>query len=242
MPSRTQSTFKRKIQALRKNQTDILVMHYACQNFGEVKSGFPEIYAVVVQEHGTSNGLHTFSCNDFACEKTLLNDFFRLLQKNKTHKFVHWNMNDERFGLRAIEGRYKQLHGQSPYRLSPNQLYDFDDMVEEAFGKNYVQTQKKFLGLLQRNGLDSPDISWGAEEANLFKEGHTFRGQTSTITKVRALDKLLTLYFDDSLKTDIPIKRKPWAILKLAGWVVGAISFVSAVFGILSFLGYKAQP
>lgn len=148
-------------------------------------------------------------------------------------------MNDERFGLRAIEGRYKQLHGHAPYRLSPNQLYDFDDMVEEAFGKNYINNQRKLLGLLQRNGLDSTDILWGAEEAALFKEGHKFKGQTSTETKTRAIDKLVTLYFNDELHTDLPLKKQRRIFIdfvKVLGVIAIIIGFLNDILGIRTFV------
>ncbi len=205
-------------------------MHYACQSFDEVKSGFPEIYAIVLQEHGTSNGLHTFTCDNFACEKELLQEFFDFLRRRKHHKFLHWNMNDEKFGLRAIEGRYKQLYKHVPYKLSPNQSYDFDDMIEETFGRNYIHSQRKFLGLLERNGLNSPDIFWGADEAALFKEGDSFRGRTSTVTKTRALDKLVTLYFNNELHTDSPPKKQRRKILIVAAKVVGAIIVAVGLF------------
>lgn len=134
MPSRLRATFRDKIKQLEKSQTDILVMHYACSNFHQIVTGFPKVYAIALIEHGVSNGMHVFSLNNFHDERELLENFFGFVEQNKHRRYIHWNMNDNRYGLRAIEGRYQQLNGRHPYKLSPNQMFDFDDMLEEMYG------------------------------------------------------------------------------------------------------------
>lgn len=103
--------------------------------------------------------------------------------------------------------------------------------------EGYIDGPKKLSQLIRKNGLESTDIIWGADEAALFASGNFFKGQTSTVTKARTLDKLLTLYFRRNLTTNKP--RKGFFANTLSRLeknpLLRTILIVSAVLGIVGF-------
>ncbi len=217
---------KQKIRDLKQDRDDIFLIHYACQGFDRVKTGAPEISAIVIRNFQTRD-FYSFTRNNFETEEELLQEYNEFIRQNRRKIFVHWNMNNDKYGFGAINIRYRKLLGHKPYAIGIKQLYDLDDLVEFKYGEGYVP-HKKFDNLIKKSGLYSDDYKKGAEEAKLYDEGKFYDLQNSVITKVNLLGNILEKFLEDTLETDNKTTRSFSKIVKWAIGIFGTI-FLSVI-------------
>jgi len=124
------SETRKKIESLNNNAEHVLLIHYSCESFYDIKDGkTPRITSIAVRNLETAQ-TESFSIHKIAerkgigisdipsqydvLEKEMLTDYFEFIRCRQTLNFVHWNMRDGNYGFSAIEHRF-QILGGDPY-------------------------------------------------------------------------------------------------------------------------------
>lgn len=203
------------LQKIEASPKQYLFIHYSCESFYNIKDGkTPRITSIAIRYVGTGQ-TESFSLHKTAeqigiasdeisekydeIEKTMLNEYFNFLKDNKDKYYLHINMRDINYGFKAIEHRYKVLHGK-PFILPDSQKIDFAWLLKKLFGENYIG-HPRIENLYKLNGIKPIFFLSGKEEAEAFENKEYIKLHQSTLSKVDIYCNLLNRAINHTLKT-----------------------------------------
>lgn len=249
---------KSKLVDLMSKADQVIIIHYSCESFYDRPDGSsPRITSIAVRNlelgQTTSFSIHQvaerkgFSASALEqhydqLEKLMLDEFYDYVHRHGSHIWLHWNMRDINYGFPAIAHRYKVLQGE-PEEINESKLVDLSRLLIEIYGVAYIQ-HPRLKNLVEKNSITHRDFLDGKTEADAFINKQYVKLHQSTLRKVDVLANVVERAADGSLKTNSSwkdiygnyltafielIKENP-----IISGVVGVISFVSAVTGIIS--------
>jgi hypothetical protein len=144
---------RKRLDALHTRREMVLVIHYSCESFYDIKDGrTPRVTSIAVRNFA-SGETSSFSIHKCAeqrgvpsekisadyddLERSMLGEFFDFLRTVPNHTFVHWNMRDINYGFPAIEHRYKVLGG-TPVLVDEGRKFDIARELVALFGVTYA--------------------------------------------------------------------------------------------------------
>ncbi len=249
---------KSKLAELMSKADQVIVIHYSCESFYDRPDGSsPRITSIAVRnlESGqtTSFSIHQvaerkrFSASDLEqhydeLEKLMLDEFYEYVRRHGSHMWLHWNMRDINYGFTALAHGYKVLQG-TPDEINESKLVDLSRLFIAIYGTNYIQ-DPRLNSLIEKNSLTNKDFLDGKAEADAFINKQYVKLHQSTLRKVSVLANIVERAADGSLKTNSKWKdiygNYFTALIELIqenpiiSGVIGLISFVSAVIGIIT--------
>ena len=205
------------IKELSKRDEYILIIHYSCESFYELKEGqTPRITSIAVKNY-KSGQTKSFSIHKVAelekvafdkieenyndLEKLMLKEFFEYLSRHKQHYWIHWNMRDINYGFQALEHRFEILEGLPNY-FEDSHKFDLSRKIIALWGADYIE-DPRLEKLAEKNNLFRKDFMKGKEEAMAFNNKEFVKLHQSTLRKVDILGNILEKVFEDTLKTNI---------------------------------------
>jgi hypothetical protein len=172
----------------------------------------------------------------------MLNEFYDYVRRHSSHIWLHWNMRDINYGFPAIAHRYKVLKGE-PEEVNESKLVDLSRLLIAIYGVSYIQ-HPRLMSLVEKNFITHRDFLDGKAEADAFIDKQYVKLHQSTLRKVDVLANIVERAANGSLRTNSSQKdiygNYLTALVELVkenpivSGVIGIISFVSAVVGILT--------
>lgn len=191
----------KKLQNLIQNENCFFI-HYASDGFYSGFSPAPRISCISIFRDHMQTRVN-FSIDKFypshpvdESEKMLLYDFKSFIELNDNIQFIHWNMNADGFGFKAIWARAKELGIELP-EIPKENLFDLSSYVAYISEKRLsIKQILWFNSLLDRQYLD------GKDEAIYFSQ-HKFKEISDSVSlKVVGLSYIVDAIKDGSLKTE----------------------------------------
>lgn len=194
----------------------ILIIHYSCESFYDIKEGrSPRITSIAVR-YLRSAQTKSFSIHKVAevervgfteienrydeLEKKMLTDFFSFAREHKDYKWLHWNMRDINYGFEAIENRLTVL-GVEPFHLDDNKKIDLARELINKYGAHYIG-HPRLTKLLEKNSVATLDLLSGAEEAKAFEQKEYVKLHQSTLRKVDVMESILKRTVEETIKVN----------------------------------------
>lgn len=116
------------------NRDDCYFIHYASDGFYNGSSPAPRISCIVIYNLKTDKG-YRFLISDHTeynsleqAEKLTLENFKMVFDKIPNVSFIHWGMNNNGFGFKAIQARAKELGVELP-TIADGNLFDLSSYV-----------------------------------------------------------------------------------------------------------------
>lgn len=198
----------RELRMARDQDGRIYAIHYACENFHEVKGAPPSVTCIVVREWGPTGQVHLFSITNSLPdeererrETELLERFYSLLRSHPDVRLVHWNMNAANYSFNALADRYRHLARREPEGApSPDRVIDLDALVAQRYGEGYA-AHPKLSNLASLNNIFMRFFMPGLAEAEAAKANDFSKIDRSTSEKTRIILELLRRFLDGSLNT-----------------------------------------
>lgn len=245
---------KTKINGFYDNGSHVLIIHYSCESFYDIKDGkTPRITSIAVR-YLNSAQTKSFSIHKVAelrkipfteiaekydiLEKEMLSDFFEFAKEHKDYRWIHWNMRDINYGFEALKHRAAILASPS-FDIQDEKKYDLARLLIEKYGKGY-SSHPRLNSILEMNKISSKNWLNGDEEAKAFDEKEFVRLHQSTLAKVDVMENIIKLTAQEDLKTKSKWKDiygiSPQGLFELAKdhWLYSVILVVfSTVLGII---------
>lgn len=233
-----------------KNPSHVLVIHYSCESFYDIKDGrTPRVTSIAVRYLKTGQ-TKSFSIHKIAeiqkirinnieehydaLEFSMLSEFFDFLKEHKSYIWIHWNMRDINYGFAAIENRFAVLGG-VPESINDENKIDLARLLVNIYGLKYIG-HPRLEKLVERNRITKKDFLAGAEEGIAFENKEYVKLHQSTLRKVDIINAILERVAEGSLKTNAKITDiyglNPQGLFELAkeNWL---ISLIFSVLGLL---------
>ena len=189
------------------DKDDCFFIHYASDGFYNGSSPAPKISCIAIFSESLKV-IRVFSINTYIqshnienSEKFLLKEFQSFLKVRQNVCFVHWNMNGEGFGFKALWARAKELGIKLP-EIEEENLFDLSSYVAYLSEKRLSIKQILWFNSLLCGGnyLD------GKTEAEYFNKGNFKDIDNSVKLKVQGFADVVKLIKEDKLKTEVPCK------------------------------------
>ena len=244
---------KELLSDLYDNPDYVLIVHYSCESFYDIKEGrSPRITSLAVR-YLRSAQTKSFSIHKIAeiekvsftdienhydeLEKKMLTGFFGFAREHKDYKWLHWNMRDINYGFEAIENRFSVLGGE-PFHIQDSNKIDLARELINKYGVNYIG-HPRLVKLLEKNSIATLDLLGGAEEAKAFDDKEYVKLHQSTLRKVDVMDGILKHSVEEALKVNTKWYQKygltPQGIYEMIkdNWLWSLIvSIISILLGI----------
>lgn len=186
------------------NKNNCFFIHYASDGFYNGLSPAPQISCIVIFNDKTTEKFR-FCPVDYLkdnskeeAERLCLNRFKQVIESKSNICFIHWNMNSDGFGFKAISARAKDLGVELP-QISNENLFDLSSYVTYITEKKLSLKQVLwFNSLLDREFLD------GKTEAEYSKLGKYEEIFESVNLKTAALSMIVEEIKHNTLKTEKP--------------------------------------
>lgn len=240
---------KNALQAINKlmeNATNLLLIHYSCESFYNVPSGYtPRVTSIAVRYYNTAQ-TKSFAIHKVAemkkipfegieqnydeLEREMLKEFFQFVKKHKSYNWIHWNMRDLNYGFEAIENRYRVLGGR-PDIIEDDKKYDLARLLIDIFGLGYIG-HPRLEKLIEKNKISTRDFLDGKSEAIAFSHKEYVKLHMSTLKKVDVFHSILDRVASGNLKTNAkwyePYGLSPQAIYESIKdhWLYAVITLV----------------
>ena len=187
------------------NNKDYYFIHYASEGFYNGSSPAPKISCIVIYNDSELNKdkkrfspMDYHEENDLESAERLCLEKFKQIISNPNTCFIHWNMNMEGFGFKAISARAKDLGINMP-KITNDRLFDLSSYVAYLSEKRLSIKQVLWFNSLLNNGfLD------GKTESEYAKEGRYEEIFKSVNAKVVGLSMLIDEIKNNTLKTENP--------------------------------------
>lgn len=201
-------------------------IHYSCENFHDdlpYKKG-NRIIAIGVLNAKTQS-VQLFSLKNSATilnvviddntdeetlnkiELNLLKNYFSFLSHNRNLKFIHWRMNNDCYGFKCLERRFKSLGGDDDdlFILDENNTLNLSLLLTQKYGSNYARAINNNKGsmytLFDINNIKKEGVLSGKEEAEAIYKKNYDKVYFSLIAKLDALYEVVNLSANNKLKT-----------------------------------------
>lgn len=186
------------------NKNNYFFIHYASDGFYNGSSPAPKISCIVIFNDKTTEKFR-FCPVDYLkenskeeAERLCLNRFKEVIESKPNICFIHWNMNSDGFGFKAISARAKELGIEFP-QISNENLFDLSSYVAYIAEKKLSLKQVLwFNSLLDREFLD------GKTEAEYSKLGKYEEIFESVNLKTAAFSMIVEEIKHNTLKTEKP--------------------------------------
>lgn len=212
---------KQIIEDLADKPEHVLVIHYSCESFFNIKEGrTPRITSIAIR-YLKSAQTKSFSIHKIAelenvdrtdieseydqLEKKMLSEYFEFLKEHKDYRWVHWNMRDINFGFEAIEHRFRVLGG-TPCQLIDEKRIDIARVLIDRYGSSYIE-HPRLEKLIQKNEMGSKQLLSGGDEAIAFDEKEYVKLHQSTLKKVDIIESILKESAEGRLKTNASLAQ-----------------------------------
>jgi hypothetical protein len=214
----------RRIEQIKKNGSDTLLIHYSCESFLNSNGRTPRIVSISVMDLETSQ-TNTYSIHlqaqflkyDFnnlteikfdECEKKMLSEYYSFLEKNKTKYFVHWSMNNSNFGFKAIDNRYRILGGyineiENKFKINLGETLCL--IYSDSYSKDGDGGKLHNLSIL--NNFKPREFLKGSEEAECFENKEWLKLHYSTLSKVKLFKLIIDKTANNNLKVSATKKE-----------------------------------
>lgn len=188
------------------NSNDCYFIHYASDGFYNGSNPAPKISCIVIYNLKT-NQCHKFSISEHLdtdltdvelAESELLDDFNFFVKKFSDVCFIHWNMQADGFGFKALQARADDLCIEFPMIPKEN-LFDLASYVEYLGGKKLSIKQILWFNYF----LDDYFLD-GKTEAEYFARGKFGDILSSVHSKVVGLSCVVDAIRKGNLKTEKP--------------------------------------
>lgn len=247
---------KHTIAELNDSPSHVLIIHYSCESFYDIKDGkTPRITSIAVR-YLKSAQTKSFSIHKVAernrvsigditnhydqLESEMLREFFEFVYEHKDYRWIHWNMRDINYGFEAIENRFRVLGG-APTTIIDEKKFDIARILIDKYGVAYVG-HPRLLKLMEINHITPKDLLTGDEEAKAFENKEFVKLHQSTLRKVDIIHDIINRAAEEKLKTKAKLFDiygiSPQGIFELAkdNWI---LSLIFAVIGL--FIGIWIQ-
>lgn len=231
------------------NPQFVLIIHYSCESFYDIKEGrTPRITSIAVR-YFRSAQTKSFSIHKIAevnkiplnqieahydqLEASMLTEYFQFVQEHKDYKWVHWNMRDINYGFEAIENRALVL-GVNPVHLRDENKIDVARVLVDRYGVHYIG-HPRLVNLIQKNHISDKNLLQGVEEAVAFENKEYVKLHQSTLKKVDVIDSIIKRSVEGKLKTLSSLKDiygiTPQGIAELIRdhWLLSLIVFLLGI-------------
>lgn len=186
---------------------DTYIIHYASNGIYEYGSLAPKISCIAVW--GTNNEVRRrFFVQDFLegnsleqAEKIILQRFADFLSEDENIKFIHWGMNADGFGFRAISARCSDL-GVNIREIPSKNKIDLSKIVSNYAGKKLSIKQ-----VLMMNNCISEDFLSGKEEVECYNNGKYEKVFNSVKDKVVGFNSVIQRIMNNDLLTEFGNRR-----------------------------------
>jgi hypothetical protein len=209
-----------EIKKLSINGDHLLVIHYSCESFYDIKDGrTPRITSIAVRLFRTGQ-TKSFSIHKMAerqgmnivdieghydeLEKAMLEEFYKFVADHKGYNWLHWNMRDISYGFEAIEHRFLVLQG-TPVHIEDNLKFDLARLLVDIYRSRYIG-HSRLERLVDKNSITKKEFLSGEEEATAFENKEFVKLHQSTLRKVDILQTILERTLNNSLKTNSNIR------------------------------------
>lgn len=186
------------------NSSDCYFIHYASDGFYNGSSPAPKISCIVIFNDKTTEKFR-FCPVDYLkenskeeAERLCLNRFKQIVESKPNICFIHWNMNSDGFGFKAISARAKELGVELP-QISTENLFDLSSCVTDIAGKRLTLKQ-----VLWFNNLLDSEFLEGKTEAEYLNYGRYEEIFESVNLKTAALSMIVEEIKHNTLKTEKP--------------------------------------
>lgn len=206
-----------ELKALLENEKLILIVHYSCESFYNIKDGrTPRITSIAVRFF-ESKDTKSFSIHKVAekkkiitsnieneydnLEKEMLQEFFQFIEQHKNYYWVHWNMRDINFGFEAIKHRFEVLQKKwnSKYEIQDSNKFDLPSKLIDIYGPKYID-HPRLEKLCEFNGIGTKDFLKGEKEAEAFESKDYIALHRSTLRKVDVMSIIIEKLINGDLK------------------------------------------
>ena len=188
------------------NRDNCYFIHYASDGFYNGFSPAPKISCIDIYNL-KNNADYSFCIKDYLknnsgeeAEKIILENFKVFLDKTPDICFIHWGMEANGFGFKAIQARAKELGTDLPM---PRYLFDLSSYVAYLSEKRLSIKQILWFNSL----LYSGDYLDGKAEAEYFKAGKFEEIYHSVYLKVHGFAEIVKLIRNNNLKVDAPYRN-----------------------------------
>ena len=187
------------------NNDNCYFIHYGSDGFYNGSSPAPKVSCIVIYNNKNNDKIR-FCPSDYLkgnnsteqAETLCIEKFKQLLINNPDICFIHWNMQADGFGFKAISARAKELGVELP-TVNSARLFDLSSYVAYLSGKRLTIKQVLwFNSLLDNEFLDGKTE---AEYSNLGKYEEIYE---SINLKVVGLSMLVGEIKNGTLKTEKP--------------------------------------
>lgn len=199
----------------------VLIIHYSCESFFEIKDGrTPRITSIAVR-YLKSAQTKSFSIHKVAelqkipfseiekhydeLERQMLNEYFEFVREHKNFKWVHWNMRDINYGFEAIENRFRILGGE-PFHLIDENRIDIARVLIDKYGPQYAG-HPRLIKIIEKNYISSKQFLSGDDEARAFDNKEYVKLHQSTLRKVDVIETILKRSAEGQLKTNATLPQ-----------------------------------
>lgn len=243
------------VRELARNQNNLLVIHYSCQNLNDGNEGYsPRITSIAVM-HVESHTMHSFSIHLIAevkkiprdeinqhydsLEAVMLEDFYKFVQEHQDHYWLHWNMTNINFGFETLEHRYRVLTDKVPPKVADSKRHNLASLVSAIYGSDYVK-HPRMPNLMDLNGGRSRDFLTGAEEVEAFDRKEYLKLHKSTMSKVYFFNSVFHKLVSRKLRTahsNLPERINRW----LESTPAKVLGFIAILFTVLQLALFVAS-
>lgn len=190
---------KETLKYLKKNESQLLTIHYSCQSLGDGNEGLsPRITSIAVL-HLASSSMHSFSIHLIAeinkvpkenihehyddLERQMLVEFYEFVKSHDDFLWLHWNMSNINYGFETLAHRYKVLTGNDAPKLSDSKRFNLSTLIQAIYGWDCVD-KPLMVNLMALNEGKPRDLLTGPEEVEAFKNKEYVKLHKSTMCKV----------------------------------------------------------
>ncbi|TDX36946.1 hypothetical protein C7954_1462 [Halanaerobium congolense] len=207
---------KDTLSGLINNDENVLIIHYSCESFYNIKDGrTPRVTSIAIRffESGQTK---SFSIHKIAeregialdeiesdyddLEYKMLNEYFEFVKEHKNYNWIHWNMRDMNYGFEAIKNRFSVLDGE-PVKIKESKKYDLARIMVSLYGLNYIG-HPRLKKLVEKNGITKRDFLTGKREAECFESKEFVKLHQSTLRKVDIFQTIIERWANNSLETN----------------------------------------
>ncbi|MGL6099327.1 MAG: hypothetical protein ACRCZ9_09225 [Fusobacteriaceae bacterium] len=207
----------KEIESLLENEKLILLIHYSCESFYNIKDGHtPRITSIAVRFF-ESRTTKSFSIHKVAekkkvttlnieaeydkLEKEMLQEFFQFVENHKNYHWIHWNMRDINFGFEAIRHRFEVLQKKwkSEYEVQDSNKFDLPSKLIDIYSPRYID-HPRLEKLCEFNCIGIKDFLKGEEEAKAFENKDYIALHRSTLRKIDVMSVIFEKLISGDLK------------------------------------------
>ncbi len=191
-------------ETLLKNKGKVLIIHYACSDIYVESKAPPKISCIVIRDDETNKD-EVFSRAKYS-EKTLLENFWKFVSKNKDKIFLGWNIKSHAYSFVVLKDRYERLCRKKATKIHSLNVFDLDDCIKKDY--NLKRQIYRLKELAELNGHQTRGFIQGEHEAKLFKEKKFVAIEGSVIRKTHVISDILDSFLKNRLIVSSNIRKR----------------------------------